>query len=79
MRSAQRRMQPIITDVAWSVLVTTASPEKRLNRDGDVVWRVVDAQGPRKHVYTQGEMTSQNRWSRYDCHFVRITWHNVWS
>jgi len=45
-------MQPIITDVAWSVLVTTASPEKRLNRDRDVVWRVVDAQGPRKHVYT---------------------------
>jgi len=24
-------------------------------------------------------MTSQNLWSRYDRHFVGITWHNVWS
>ena len=29
--------------------------------------------------YTQGEMTSQNLWSRYVRHFVGITWHNVWS
>ena len=27
--------------------------------------------------YTQGEVTSQNLWSRYDRHFVGITWHNV--
>ena len=35
----------------------------------------------RKHVavMTQCEMTSQNLWSRYDRHFVGITWHNVWS
>ena len=26
-----------------------------------------------------GEVTSQNLWSRYDRHFVGITWHNVWS
>jgi len=24
-------------------------------------------------VYTQGEVTSQSLWSRYDCHFVGIT------
>ena len=24
-------------------------------------------------------MTSQDLWSRYDRHFVGITWHNVWS
>ena len=29
--------------------------------------------------YTWGEVTSQNLWSRYDLHFVGITWHNVWS
>jgi len=29
--------------------------------------------------YTQGEVTSQNLWPRYDRHFVGITWHNVWS
>ena len=29
--------------------------------------------------YTQGEMTSQNLWSRNDSQFVGITWHNVWS
>ena len=28
---------------------------------------------------TQGKMTSQNLWSRYDRHFVGITWHNVWN
>ena len=27
--------------------------------------------------YTQGEMTSQNLWLRYDRHFVGITWHCV--
>ena len=31
------------------------------------------------HVYTQGEVTSQNLWSRYDRHCVGLTWHNVWS
>ena len=29
--------------------------------------------------YTQGELTSQNLWSRYDRHFVGITRHNMWS
>jgi len=29
--------------------------------------------------YTQGEVTSQNLWSRYDRHFVGITRHVVWS
>ena len=28
---------------------------------------------------TQGKVTSQNLWPRYDRHFVVITWHNVWS
>ena len=28
---------------------------------------------------TQGQMTSQNVWSRHSRHFVGITWHNVWS
>jgi len=28
---------------------------------------------------TQGEVTSQNLWSRYDRHFAGITWHHVWS
>ena len=28
---------------------------------------------------TQGDVTSQNLWPRYDCHFVGITWHTVWS
>jgi len=28
---------------------------------------------------TQGEVTSQNLWSRYDRHVVGITWHGVWS
>ena len=28
---------------------------------------------------TQGEMTSQNLWSRYVRHFVGITWHDVLS
>ena len=28
---------------------------------------------------THGEVTSQNRWSRYVRHFVGITWHNVLS
>ena len=33
-----------------------------------------------KHsVNTQGEVTSQNLWPRYNCHFVGITWQNVWS
>ena len=30
-------------------------------------------------VYTYREMTSHNLWSRYDHHFVGVTWHNVWS
>jgi len=30
-------------------------------------------------TYTQGEMTSRYLWSRYDRHFVGITWDNVWS
>jgi len=29
--------------------------------------------------YTYGELTSQNLWSQYVCHFVGITSHNVWS
>ena len=29
--------------------------------------------------YTQGEVTSQYLWPRYERHFVGITWHNVWS
>jgi len=29
--------------------------------------------------YTQGEVTSHNLWSRYNRHFVGITWYNVWS
>jgi len=29
--------------------------------------------------YTWGEMTSQNLWSRYERHFVRIAWRNVFS
>jgi len=28
---------------------------------------------------TKDEVTSENLWSRYDRHFVGITWHNVWS
>jgi len=33
-----------------------------------------------KQVYiTQGEVTSQNLWSRYDRHVVGIAWHDVWS
>ena len=28
---------------------------------------------------TQGEVTSQNLWSRYDRHVVGITWLDVWS
>ena len=28
---------------------------------------------------TEGEVTPQNLWPRYDRHFVGITWHNVWS
>ena len=31
------------------------------------------------YLYTQGEVTSQDLWSRYDRHFVGITWHNLWS
>jgi len=31
------------------------------------------------HRNTQGEVTSQYLWSRYDRHFVGKTWHNVWS
>jgi len=30
-------------------------------------------------LYMQGEVTSQNLWTRYHHHFVGITWHNVWS
>jgi len=30
-------------------------------------------------LYTQGEVTPQNLRSRYDRHFVGITWHIVWS
>ena len=29
-------------------------------------------------IYTLGEMTSENLWSRYARHFVGITWRNVW-
>jgi len=32
-----------------------------------------------RHSYTQGEMTSQSQWSRYDRHFVGITRHNALS
>jgi len=28
---------------------------------------------------TQGEVTSQNLWSRNDSHVVGVTWHDVWS
>ena len=28
---------------------------------------------------TQGEVTSQSLWSRYDRHFVGVAWHSVWS
>jgi len=31
------------------------------------------------YCYTQGELTSQNLWSRYLRHFVGITSHNVLS
>ena len=36
---------------------------------------------PKSHVvyYTQGDMTSQNLWPRYNRHFLGMTWHNVWS
>jgi len=27
----------------------------------------------------EGEVTSQNLWSRYDRHVVGIAWHDVWS
>ena len=30
-------------------------------------------------LYTYGDMTSRNLWSRYVRHFVGITWRNVWS
>ena len=30
-------------------------------------------------TYTWREVTPQTMWSRYDRHFVGITWHNVWS
>ena len=29
-------------------------------------------------VYTEGDVTSQNLWSRHDRHVVGITWHDVW-
>ena len=29
--------------------------------------------------HTQGEVTSQNLWSRHDRHVVGITWRDVWS
>jgi len=37
----------------------------------------VDLSRSSDHKYTQGEMTSQSLWSRYDRHFVGITRHNA--
>jgi len=35
---------------------------------------------PTKRIeLTKRELTSQNLWSRYDRHFVGITWHFAWS
>ena len=39
----------------------------------------VNSQNRLSHSYTQGEVTSQYLWSRYDRHFVGKTWHSLWN
>ena len=38
---------------------------------------VLKDSGVKMHLYTQGEVTSQSLWSRYDRHFVGITRYNA--
>ena len=51
------------------------------NGDRIVTIDSVTSLHPMYTVYynTQGELTSQNLWSRYTRHFVGITWYYVWT
>jgi len=40
--------------------------------------RAASLRNHRVRAYTQGKVTSQKQWSRYDRHFLGVTLHNVW-
>jgi len=59
--------------------LSLAADSTRLN--WTALWRRVRRRvfGITNMFIIQGEVTSQNLWSRYDRYFVGITWHDVWS
>jgi len=55
--------------------VTVATCDSYRNHLSQFYWSI--AMSVSVCVYTYGESTSQNLWSRYDRHFVGIAWHSV--
>ena len=82
--ATSRRDFPVLSAVnllriGWGFaeqLVVRQKKHNKLDKDSaDGTHHVCSTATP----YTQGEVTSQNLWPRYDRHFVGIIRRNVWS
>ena len=61
-------------------LVTDVEPVGQTHREREPVrLRLARVRKVRRHLYAQGEMTSQSLWPRCDRHFVGTTRHDTLS